>query len=134
MKRKIYCIWFLTLGFIINSCDKSLEEELVTDVSAASYYTTEKGFQDAVNATYSLLKPFYGQEIGFTMTVFGTDTYNNGADGSHKFFNFYDTSLNASSSMVRDAWATWYRGVNQANGVINRSAGIEMDEAEKLRV
>ncbi|SMG32077.1 Starch-binding associating with outer membrane [Arenibacter troitsensis] len=131
MKRKIYCIWFLTLGFIINSCDKSLEEELVTDVSAASYYTTEKGFQDAVNATYSLLKPFYGQEIGFTMTVFGTDTYNNGADGSHKFFNFYDTSLNASSSMVRDAWATWYRGVNQANGVINRSAGIEMDEAEK---
>ena len=44
MKRKIYCIWFLTLGFIINSCDKSLEEELVTDVSAASYYTTEKGF------------------------------------------------------------------------------------------
>ncbi len=131
MRRKIYCIWFLALGLMINSCDKSLEEELVTDVSAASYYTTEKGLQDAVNATYSFLKPFYGQEIGFTMTVFGTDTYNNGADGSHKFFNFYDTSLNASAAYARDAWTVWYRGINQANGVINRSANVEMDEAEK---
>ncbi|NNE75910.1 MAG: RagB/SusD family nutrient uptake outer membrane protein, partial [Pricia sp.] len=131
MKRKIYSIWFLALGLLTYSCEEALEEELVTDVSAASYYTTEKGLQDAVNATYAFLKPFYGQEIGFTMTVFGTDTYNNGADGSHKFFNFYDTSLNASASMARDAWQTWYRGINQANGVINRASDVEMDETEK---
>lgn len=103
----------------------------MTDVSAASYYTTEDGLKDAVTATYSFLKPFYGQEIGFTMTVFGTDTYTNGADGGHKFFNFYDTSLNASSNYVNQAWNTWYRGINQANGVINRSTEVEMDEAEK---
>ena len=131
MKRKIYCIWFLAFGLLIGSCNDALEEELITDVSAASYYTTEKGLQDAVKATYSLLKPFYGQEIGFTMTVFGTDTYNNGADGSHKFFNFYDTDLNSAAEMARDAWQTWYRGINQANGVINRSTDVEMDEVEK---
>ncbi|MBC6997207.1 RagB/SusD family nutrient uptake outer membrane protein [Cytophaga sp. FL35] len=131
MKGNIYGIWLLAFGLLITSCNDALEEELVTDVSAASYYTTEKGLQDAVNATYSFLKPFYGQEIGFTMTVFGTDTYNNGADGGHKFFNFYDTSLNAASAYARDAWQTWYRGVNQANGVINRSESVEMDEAEK---
>ena len=133
MKKRIYAIWFLALGLLTYSCDDALEEELVTDVSAASYYTTEKGLQDAVNATYSFLKPFYGQEIGFTMTVFGTDTYNNGADGSHKFFNFYDTSLNPAASMARDAWQNWYRGINQANGVINRSTNVEMDEAEKTQ-
>ena len=133
MKGKIYLIWFLALGLLITACDDALEEELVTDVSAASYYTTEKGLQDAVNATYALLKPFYGQEIGFTMTVFGTDTYNNGADGSHKFFNFYDTSLNASANFARDAWQTWYRGINQANGVINRSTVVEMDEDVKTQ-
>ncbi len=133
MKIKIYSIWFLALGLLINSCNDALEEELVTDVSAASYYTTEKGLQDAVNATYAFLKPFYGQEMGFTMTVFGTDTYDNGADGSHKFFNFYDTSLNASANFARDAWQTWYRGINQANGVINRSTDVEMDEAVKTQ-
>lgn len=131
MKRKIYFIWFMGLGLWINSCDDALEEELVSDVSAASYYSTEKGLQDAVNATYAFLKPFYGQEAGFAMTTFGTDIWTNGADGGHKFFNFYDTSLNASSSYVTLAWQTWYRGINQANGVINRSDGVEMDEAEK---
>ena len=131
MKKVKYLIWFLAIGMLSYSCDDYLEEELVTDVSAASYYTTEKGLQDAVTATYSFLKPFYGQEIRFTMTVFGTDTYTNGADGSHKFFNFYDTSLNASANFARDAWQTWYRGINQANGVINRSADVDMDAEEK---
>lgn len=133
MKKGKYLIWFLAIatGMITNSCDDYLEEELVTDVSAASYYTTKKGLDDAVTATYSYLKPFYGQEIGFTMTVFGTDTYTNGADGGHKFFNFYDTSLNSAANFARDAWATWYRGINQANGVINRSSDVEMDETEK---
>ena len=131
MKRKIYFIWFLALGLWINSCSDALEEELVTDVSAASYYTTEKGLQDAVNATYALLKPFYGQEAGFAMTTFGTDIWTNGADGGHKSFNFYDTDLNPAEDYVELAWRTWYRGINQANGVINRATEVEMDEAEK---
>lgn len=131
MKRKIYFTWFLALGLLIVSCDDALEEELVTDVSADSYYTTEKGLQDAVVATYALLKPFYGQEAGFAMTTFGTDIWTNGADGGHKSFNFYDTDLNSAEDYVELAWQTWYRGINQANGVINRSTDVEMDEAEK---
>lgn len=131
MKRIKYFIWFLALGLMTSSCEKFLEEELVTDVSAASYYTTEDGLEDAVTATYSFLKPFFGQEMGAAMTTFGTDIWTNGADGGHKYFNFYDTSLNASSSYITDAWATWYRGINQANGVINRSADVDMDEAKK---
>ncbi|PKA97632.1 RagB/SusD domain-containing protein [Flavobacteriaceae bacterium MAR_2009_75] len=131
MKRTIYTVWLLALGFAINACDDYLEEELVTDVSAASYYTTEDGLQDAVTANYGLLKQFYGQEMGAAMTTFGTDIWTNGADGGHKYFNFYDTSLNPASSYIRDAWNIWYRGINQANGVINRSAEVEMDEAEK---
>lgn len=131
MKSIKYIVWFLALGIAGSSCDDYLEEELVTDVSAASYYTTEDGLEDAVTATYGLLKTFYGQERGFTMTVFGTDTYTNGADGGHKFFNFYDTSLNASSAFINQSWRDWYRGINQANGVINRSTEVEMDEARK---
>ena len=131
MKKNIYIILILALAFSTKSCDDFIEEELITDVSAASYYTTEGGLQDAVKATYSSLKPFYGQEIGAAMTTHGTDVWTNGADGGHKFFNFYDGQLNGESSYINQSWTTWYKGINQANAVINRAEGVEMDEAEK---
>ena len=133
MKGKKYIILVLALAFLTKSCDKLLEEELVTDVSAASYYTTEKGFEDAVNATYALLKPFYGPERGWTMTSFGTDLFTNGADGGHKAVNRYDGGLNADESFIRDSWRDWYKGINQANAVITRSAELEIDEALKTQ-
>lgn len=131
MKGITYKILALSLMVGITSCDKFLEEELVTDVSSASYYTTEKGFGDAVNATYSLLKPFYGQERGFAMTTMGSDIWTNGSDGSHKVYNTYDVGLNSAQSFARDAWRDWYKGINQANAVIGRSEGLEMDETIK---
>lgn len=135
MNKKIYIILVLALAFLTKSCDKFIEEELVTDVSAASYYTTQGGFEDGVRATYASLKPFYGQEMGAAMMTFGTDIWTNGADGGHKVFNFYDGGLNGEESYIRNSWDTWYKGINQANGVINRSNDVEMDEAEKtLRI
>ncbi|TMM58414.1 RagB/SusD family nutrient uptake outer membrane protein [Maribacter algarum] len=131
MNKKIYITLVIAIALLTKSCDKFIEEELVTDVSAASYYTTEAGFEDAVRATYATLKPFYGQEIGAAMTTFGTDIWQNGADGGHKVFNFYDGGLNGSESYIPQSWDNWYKGINQANGVINRSADVEMDEAQK---
>lgn len=131
MKGNKYTILLLALLFIAQSCEKFLEEELISDVSSGTYYTTEAGLEDAVFATYAWLKGFYGPERGFTMTTFGTDTYTNGADGGHKRVNSYDGSFNATESYVGQCWRDWYRGINQANGVINRSADVEMDEATK---
>ncbi len=128
MNRKIYLGFTILQAFLITSCNNFLEEDLVTDISASSHYTTEKGFEDAVKATYARLKTFYGQEAGFTMTTFGTDIFTNGSDGGHKYYNIYDGSLNASDDYVRDAWREWYKGINQANAVIGRSESLEMDE------
>ena len=133
MKNKILLLSALFLGLTFQSCEDFLEEDLVTDVSAGSYYTTETGFEDAVEATYAAMKPFFGVERGFTMTSFGTDIYTNGADGGHKSINFYDGGLSASEGYMRDTWRDFYRGINQANAVINRSADIEMDEALKTQ-
>ncbi len=135
MNRKIYMILVVALAFLSKSCDKFIEEELITDVSAASYYTTESGLEDGVRASYSYLKPFFGQEMGAAMTTFGTDIWTNGADGGHKFFNFYDGQLNGASAFVTRTWDLWYQGINQCNGVINRATEIDMDEAKKnLRI
>jgi hypothetical protein len=131
MKGIKYIVLVLGLAFVTNSCDTFLEEELVTDVAASSYYTTKAGFEDAVRGTYALLKNFYGPERGWTMTSFGTDNFTNGADGGHKVINFYDGGLNGSHGYFRDTWRDWYKGINQANAVINRSESIEMDAALK---
>ncbi|HET8737996.1 MAG TPA: RagB/SusD family nutrient uptake outer membrane protein [Pricia sp.] len=131
MKSKQYIFLSLVASLAVQSCDNYLEEELVSDVSADTYYSTEAGFEDAVDATYAWLKGFYGPERGFTMTTFGTDIFTNGADGSHKMINLYDGSFNAAQPYANETWEDWYRGINQANAVIARSADVEMDEATK---
>ena len=89
MKNRIYLFLLTLVAFFGTSCEGYLEEELVSDVSSGTYYTTPQGFEDAVKATYSWMKPFFSVERGFTMTVFGTDTYTNGADGGWKMYNLY---------------------------------------------
>ncbi len=131
MKNYIYILPLLLVGAMSQSCSDYLEESLVSDVSAASYYTTAQGFQDAVNATYWWSKPFFGPERGFTMSVFGTDTYTEGADGGHKTFNRYDGGLNPQQNFVNAAWRDFYQGVNQANAVISRSADVPVAESVK---
>lgn len=131
MKHKIYLLTLALVAFFSQSCEDYLTEELVSDVSSGTYYTTPQGFEDAVKATYFWMKPFFSVERGFTMTVFGTDTYTNGADGGWKMYNFYNGDLNPSNGYARDTWRDFYRGINQANATINRGAGIEMDEAVK---
>ncbi len=116
-------------AFVSQSCENYLEEELVSDVSAATYYSTLQGWEDAVRATYAPMKSFWGVEMGFTMTVFGTDVYTNGADGSHKPINRYDVELSPNQGFVTATWNLFYRGINQANAVINRSGEVEgLDE------
>ncbi|MEK9741266.1 MAG: RagB/SusD family nutrient uptake outer membrane protein, partial [Flavobacteriaceae bacterium] len=56
---------------------------------------------------------------------FGTDTYSNGADGSHKYLNWYNNQHNSSAPYFRDTWRIFYRSINQANAVINRAESIE---------
>jgi len=133
MKNNIYIFFLLAVLLAGTSCEKYLEEDLVSDVSASSYYTTSQGFKDAISATYWWNKPFFGPERGFSMSVFGTDLHTEGADGSHKTLNRYDGSLNPQQGFVRDTWRDFYRGINQANAVINRSTDLDISEEAKTQ-
>jgi len=131
MKKYTYKSILVLLGIsVLLSCENYLDENNIADVSAGSYYTTSQGLEDAVKSTYGIIKEFYGTELGFSMNVFGTDTYTNGADGSHKYLNWYNNQHNSSARYFRDTWRIMYRGINQANAVINRAETIEdMDQA-----
>lgn len=121
------------IAFSTHSCKDFLGEELVSDVSAGSYYTTAKGLEDAVDATYSFLREIHSNERVYSLSIFGTDTHTNGADGGWKSFNYYDNNLNSGASILNQQWTFLYQGINQANAVLNRSEAVtDMPEETKL--
>ncbi|HEX5172137.1 MAG TPA: RagB/SusD family nutrient uptake outer membrane protein [Cyclobacteriaceae bacterium] len=136
MKNKITKSILMALGLIAfstQSCQDYLDEELVSGVSAGSYYTTAAGLEDAVDATYSFLREIFSNERAYMLSIFGTDTHTNGADGGWKSFNFYDNGLNPSAGILGEQWTFLYKGINQANAVLNRSESVtDLNEATKI--
>jgi hypothetical protein len=125
MKIKSIILALALVGFSITSCDKYLDEKLVSFVAADSYYGTGAGLEDAVDATYSYLKYIYTNERSFSLTTFGTDAHTNGADGGYKSFNYYDNTLNSSWDILQQVWDACYKGVNMANAVLERGEAVQ---------
>ena len=115
------------MAFLSQSCQDVLKEEIVSGITPA-YYETAGGFEDAVRATYQPLRTWYGTQRGFTLTVFGTDTYTRGADGGYKFVNDYTPNLNPTVDYFRDTWNDFYRAINTANTVIDRAPAANVAE------
>ncbi|MBA4054076.1 MAG: RagB/SusD family nutrient uptake outer membrane protein [Marivirga sp.] len=122
------------IAFSTQSCKDFLDEELIAGVAASSYYTTAVGLEDGVDATYAFLREIHSNERAYTLSIFGTDTHTNGADGGYKGFNFYDNTLNSGIDILLQQWMFLYQGINQANAVINRSAAVtDMSDALKTQ-
>lgn len=116
---------------LIVSCSDFLQEEVKTQVSNTRYSTPE-GFNEAVNATYSYIRTFYGTEEGLTATVFGTDTYREGADGDFKYMNRYSNEFDSFAYPIESIWRNMYRGINIANTVVARAESVEGLSGEEV--
>lgn len=135
MKRLTYPKALLAAALLLAgpSCKNLLDEQVVSQVGAA-YVTTPAGYEAAVKAVYASLRDFYGRESGMTMTVFGTDTYTMGSDGSFKFVNQYTPQLDGRTQFVTDIWNAFYLGINTANAVIDQTPNVAgLDDATKKR-
>jgi hypothetical protein len=112
------------MAFSTISCDKFLEQKLISGVAASTYYNNSAGIEDAVEATYAPMKYIWTNERSFSLTTFGTDAHSNGADGGYKSFNYYDNGLASNIDILQQVWDNLYRGINQANAVISRIEGV----------
>jgi starch-binding outer membrane protein, SusD/RagB family len=123
------------IAFSTQSCQNFLDEELVSGVAAESYYSTPAGLEDGVDAAYSFLREIYSNERAYSLTVFGTDTHTNGADGGWKSFNYYDNGLNPGAGILLESWTFLYQGINQTNAIIERAPNVNgmSDELKTLR-
>jgi hypothetical protein len=131
-RRLLVPLAALMLGGAAGCVD--LKETPISGITSA-YYGTPAGFEAAVNAMYTPARTHWPLERGSTMTVFGTDEFTNGADGSYKFFNTYSAQLNGDVDFLRDTWRDFYQGINTANTVIDAAATANLPDATKaLRV
>ena len=128
----------LTLAMLLlmgQSCKNVLDETVISSIGN-DYINTPKGFEDAARAAYASLRIYYGTEQGLTLSEYGTDLYQTGADGSYKGFHFYDSQMNSFVDYLQQVWEELYRGINTCNAVIGRAptaTGIT-DATKKLRV
>jgi hypothetical protein len=106
------------------ACEGILQEEVISNVGN-DYLNTPSGLNDGLNAAYTSLRAWYGSERGNNFTIFGTDTYTNGADGAFKFMNFYTSDFDTQNSHVRELWDQFYAGINTCNAVIDRAPLVE---------
>ena len=115
------------------SCSKdALVEEVITNVGT-DYLNTAAGFNDGVRAAYAALRSWYGTERGNNLTIFGTDTYTNGSDGSWKFMNQYTAQFDPRTAIVQEVWDEFYRGINVCNSVIERAPAVTGLDAVTLK-
>src|SRR5215210_1351441 len=127
-RRLIAPLAALCLGGAAGCVD--LTEHPITGITS-SYYNTPAGFDAAVNAMYQPMRNWLPLERGATMTVFGTDEYTKGADGSYKFFNDYTAQLNGDVDFIRDTWYDFYKGINTVNTVIAAAPNAQVADAVK---
>jgi starch-binding outer membrane protein, SusD/RagB family len=115
------------------SCDKDILQEDVISNVGSEYLNTADGINDAVKAAYSSLRAWYGTERGCNLTVFGTDTYQNGADGSWKFMNTYTAQFDPRTAQLQELWDEFYRGINTCNAVVERTPKVAtgLSDAQK---
>lgn len=117
------------------SCNDLLTENVVSRIGN-DYINTAKGLNDATSAAYATMRSWYGTERGMNLTVFGTDSYTNGADGSWKFMNTYTTDFDTRNGHVAEVWNDFYVGINTCNAIIERAPKVTglAESVKKQRV
>ncbi|MFP4366328.1 MAG: RagB/SusD family nutrient uptake outer membrane protein [Bacteroidales bacterium] len=128
MKRIIYIFIVILITPFINGCTDLLDEENIRIPVADFYFTTEAGIEDATRAAYPFLRRYYGEEMGFTLTTFGTDIWLNGSDGGRKDFNNYGSGIQPGEWFVESVWNDHYLGIAACNAVIDRAPEAEMND------
>lgn len=127
-------LFVIALTVVTMSCSDLLNEDVRSQVGDTRF-NTPNGFEEIVNASYTNLRLYYGTERGHGMTEgYGVDIFHEGADGSHKQWNFYGVQLNPSTGWVSELWDFMYEGINMTNTVINRGQQVEGLDQDLVRV
>lgn len=134
MKTYLKKIILLTaIGFLSFSCTESfLDENPVSVLNPASFYTNEAGLTEGVNATYASLRPIYGEDQqSFFLALLGTDEFLTGKNVAGAHIAKYDANFNSSMGETAFVWRNLYKTINTANTVLANGDNVNMDPTAK---
>ena len=120
--------------FLIVGCSSVLEEEIVSGITADTYYVDEKGMEDALVSAYAELKSEYGTLSGIALHKSGTDLYGAARSGRTRPEHNYDGTHNPAHASFAQAWRVYYRGINICNTILNRAPSVVTDTNQLNRI
>lgn len=118
MRKIIYFALAIVFGFSFNSC--SLDETNYTQVDQETAFTSEAGFQGAVNACYENLYYLYGKIDGIGNMEMGCDLwmYANQSGGYSAYTHYNNSELNCVNGPNQVVWNALYAMVGYCNTAI----------------
>lgn len=131
MNKKYILGMCILVAMAGQSCKKMLDEKIVSGLTDV-YLDTRPGFYGGLNAAYSDCRNFYGNQKGLEMTELGTDLFTNGSDGDFKYFNLYNSQLDANEQFITTLWNSSYHTINTINAVLRHAPAV-IDLTEKER-
>ncbi|MPR31878.1 RagB/SusD family nutrient uptake outer membrane protein [Salmonirosea aquatica] len=115
------------------SCTGSfLKENPVSVLNPASFYTSEAGLTQGVNAVYASLRSVYGENQGpLFLALMGTDEFLTGKNVAGAHIVKYDATFNSSMGETAFVWQSLYKTINTANVVLASEENVSMNQEAK---
>lgn len=135
-KNLTRCLFFLGTVLIIGSCKKVLQEN-PHSVFTVAYFQTPAGLQSGVNALYSNMRLYYGNEDGTLAFNSGTDEVTLGDQGynSATEASYGDYSISASNNGHNQGiFSNSFPSINLANAVIQYAPNVALDAPTKTMI
>ncbi len=121
MSFRKYIPFALPVALLLSTSCKKLNENNPSGSTAEAVWSTPEGMLTLVNACYSDQRNFYGKEDGVLMSEGGTDLWFNADKASYtNQLTRYEGFTSSSSGTSRNAFTTFYKGLNLCNAGINR--------------
>ncbi|SEN82136.1 Starch-binding associating with outer membrane [Niastella yeongjuensis] len=111
-------------SLVFTACDKKLSEYNPTGLTPDVTYTTAKGFETLVNATYTYTRFWYGKEEGYGLSEMGTDIWTNGTGDVFPQLSRYDNLQGSNTTALNLEWDNFYAAIYLCNTGISKIGGI----------
>lgn len=128
--------WFFTAAFalLLSSCNDFLDLQPEYLISEDNFYETENDFETALIGVYATT-----QELHNVTLLYATELSTDNAEiqwtsPTSSEMEFDEANVTSINTLINDIWNVSYTAVAQANNLITRLEGSELDEAAKSRL
>lgn len=122
-------------SFNLISCSDFLTEDNKSGLTADTFYKTAVGAESVTKACYTPLRFWFGKDQAVSLTEIGTDIFTGGNGCSEPELQYYNNSLQGTSSAIGFHWERFYSALNTCNTALSRIPESALDtDLKKVRM